>query len=47
MILRSKPIHSPDSIAEELWLEVTQVKNIIARVKKRIKIMELEKETFI
>ena len=47
MELYAKPEWDVFAIAEEFETDIKEIKNIIARVRKRIKIMELEKETFI
>ena len=47
MELYAKPEWDVFAIAEEFWTDIKEIKNIIARVRKRIKVMELTKETFI
>lgn len=47
MELYAKPEWDIVAIANEFQVEVKEIKNVIARVRKRIKIMELKKESFI
>jgi hypothetical protein len=47
MELYAKPEWDIVAIANEFNVEVKEIKNVIARVRKRIKIMELKKESFI
>lgn len=47
MELYAKPEWDVFAIAEEFGTDIKEIKNIIARVRKRIKVMELTKETFI